>query len=216
MRLSLLQPGVRCDDVEANARAAQALIDTAEGDLLVLPEYALTGPPRCGIDPAAWAAAAARALAALSIPPSKALLANALVEEGGSTYNCCELLGTGQRQCKLSLTRAEVEAGLAPGRQQHIFEFDGARFAVLLCPDYDATRAFSTDGVDFALWISHVDRDAAAGALTAAAHLSQARSLRVFLSSLIADDNSGLSAYVDERVQLSLPRREAILEVILA
>ena len=43
MRVSLLQPGITRGDIGRNLTVVQRLIEQAKGDLLVLPEYALTG-----------------------------------------------------------------------------------------------------------------------------------------------------------------------------
>jgi predicted amidohydrolase len=43
MRVSLLQPRIIRSDIEHNLAAIQRLVGGRKGDLLVLPEYALTG-----------------------------------------------------------------------------------------------------------------------------------------------------------------------------
>jgi predicted amidohydrolase len=43
MKLSLLQPRIIRGDIEHNMTVIQKLINEKRGDLLVLPEYALTG-----------------------------------------------------------------------------------------------------------------------------------------------------------------------------
>ncbi|HOA24090.1 MAG: hypothetical protein WBH90_02105 [Aggregatilineales bacterium] len=216
MRLSFLQPEIIPGDAEHNVRAVQHLIDEAEGDLLVLPEYVLTGPPTPGMDVAAWAAYGASVRSALNVPPGKAVLINTLVERGGEVVNCCELLDTGQQQAKLYLTDAERAAGISAGHEQHVFSFGERQFAVCICERLMADRLAPAEQIDFALWISHFDRAALPDALASAREVSEARGVRVFMSALLTDEHVGVSAYVDGKLQLAVPRRRSIMEVVIA
>ncbi|SRR5690606_17004314 len=216
MRLSFLQPEIIPGDAEHNVRAVQHLIDEAEGDLLVLPEYVFTGPPIPGMDVAAWVASGASARSALSVPPGKAVLVNTLVERGGEVVNCCELLGTGQQQVKRYLTDAERAAGISAGQEQHVFTFRDRQFAVCMCERLMPDRLAPEARLNFALWLSHFDRAALDGALASAREVSEGRGVRVFMSALLTDEHIGVSAYVDGKLQLAVPRRRSIMEVVIA
>lgn len=218
MRLSLLQPRITTGDVEQNVETIQRLIDAAEGDLLVLPEYALTGAVLAdnGTDPRHWARLSEQAAERLRIPAGKMLLANALIERGGALLNCCMLLPAGeQQQCKRHLSRVEQAAGLVPGGDQQVFDCFDRRFRVLICTDLGHVQPGDLSDVDFLLWIFHFTRANTTRAMSAVRRLSEENAIRVFVSSLVSDANIGLSAYVDGQVQLVLPLREGILEVIV-
>ncbi len=76
MRLSLLQPEIVRGDIEHNLQAVQRLIDTSEGDLMVCPEYVLTGS--LVLDPNAnvreWVARSDAARSQLRAPAGRFLL----------------------------------------------------------------------------------------------------------------------------------------------
>lgn len=216
MRLSLLQPEIRPGDVEHNVRAAQQLIDEAEGDLLVLPEYALTGPPPAGEDIAAWAERGAAACEALTLPVGKALLVNCIRQHRGGFANRCELLGTGQQQVKLHLTAAEREAGMIAGDERRVFSYQGRRFAVFTSSRLEAAQLDAADDLDFVLWLTHFERAALSDALARGRDVSAACGLRIFMNTLLVDEWVSLSAYVDGYLQLAVPRRLSIMEVAIA
>jgi len=80
MRLSLLQPHIARGNIEHNVKAVQRLVDESRGDLLVLPEYALTGSLvlDLGADVHDWARRSARAKALINVPEGRCLLINTL------------------------------------------------------------------------------------------------------------------------------------------
>lgn len=217
MRLSLLQPRIVTGDVGQNAETIQRLINAAEGDLLVLPEYALTGAILIddSTDPFHWAQLSWQAIERLQVPEGKLLLANALVERDGDLHNCCMLLPAGEQQCKMHLSHMEQAAGLVPGSEQHTFECCERRFRVLICTDLSHVVPGDLDDIDFLIWIFHFTRANTTRAMADVRRLSEDNTIPVFVSSLVSDESIGLTAYVDGQVQLVLPLREGILEVIV-
>jgi predicted amidohydrolase len=218
MRVSLLQPDILNGEIEHNLATIQRLVDSAEGDLIVLPEYALTGTAGLGrgVNIRDWARRSAVAKRLLAVPDGKIVLINTLVETAGGIRNCTELLPTGRRQPKLTLNDAERAVGIVPGTGQQTFDLFGQRFKIMACATLEAADAFALEGLDFAVWVFHFTNDNYARAMADVKRVSEANDLRIFVSSLVNDRSIGLSAYVDGQVQLVLPRREGILEVIVA
>lgn len=218
MRLSIIQPEIVRRNVSHNVQAIQRLIDASEGDLLVLPEYALTGPPRRNepLDVREWARESASARTQFSIPHGKHLLVTGLVEADGRVYNCAELSPDGPCQCKLFPGQAEVEAGITAGSEQPVFEMFGRRFKIIIGRDLCHAGEIQTEGLDFTLWVSRFTNQNYAQAMAEAKHLSSERRLRIFASSPVGDRYIGHSAYIDSTVRLSLREREGILEAILS
>ncbi len=218
LRLSIIQPGIVRGDIDHNVGAIQRLIDASEGDLLVLPEYALTGSLVLDDHASAreWARRSAAAIASLSIPPGRHVLINALTEANGQLRNCCRLLPAAQHQCKLRLDEAERKVGVEPGRGWHVFELHGLRFMAAICSDIHVIDQALDAGLDFLLWVFHLTPANLAPAMADAKTLSSARGLRIFVCSLVSDRNIGHSAYIDGRMRLALRNREGILEVVLA
>jgi predicted amidohydrolase len=218
MRISLLQPDILSGEIEHNLSTIQRLVDSAEGDLIVLPEYAFTGTVRLGTgaDIEDWARRSALAKRLLAVPDGKVVLINALVETDAGIQNCTELLPTGRQQPKLILNAAERAAGIVPGTGQRTFNLFGKQFKVMACATLDSADAFALEGLDFAIWVFHFTNDNYARAMADVKRVSEVNSLRIFVSSLVNGHSIGLSAYVDGHVQLVLPRREGILEVIVA
>jgi predicted amidohydrolase len=218
MRISLLQPDILNGEIEHNLSTIQRLVDSAEGDLIVLPEYALTGAVglRTGADIHDWVQRSALAKRLLAVPDGKIVLINTLVETDAGIQSCTELLPTGQQQPKLILSDAERAAGIVPGTGQRTFDLFGNRFKVMACATLESADAFDLEELDFAIWVFHFTNDNYARAMADVKRVSEANSLRILVSSLVNGRSIGLSAYVDGHVQLVLPRREGILEVIVA
>jgi predicted amidohydrolase len=215
MRLSLLQPRIVRGDIEHNLGAIQKLIGEAKGELLVLPEYALTGSLVLDLeaDVRDWARRSAEAKALINVPRGKYLLINALAEVDGKLLNCCELLPTGDLQCKLFPDEPELDAGIVSGREQKVFELSGRRFKVVICSDLRHIDEISTDGLDFILFVYHFTDDNFPRVIGEVKNVSQTRGLPVLVSSLVSDKNSGFSSFVEGDVVVSLSGREGILEV---
>jgi predicted amidohydrolase len=215
VRLSLLQPQITRGNIEHNLSVVQRLVDQSEGQLLVLPEYVLTGSLVLDLDAdiREWATESVQAKSRLSIPDGKYLLINSLAQFDGKLHNCCELLPTEERYCKLFPDDTELNVGIQPGTEQKVFELSGKHFKVAICYDLAHIDKIPTDGLDFLLWIYHFTDDNFARRIQNVKNVSKARALRVLASSLVSDKNSGHSSYVDGDVVISLPGREGILEV---
>jgi predicted amidohydrolase len=192
-------------------------VDEAEGDLLVLPEYALTGSLVLdpGADVMAWAERSAAAKAQIILPGGRSLLINMLSVIEGGLYNCCELLPAEGRQCKLFPDETETGAGILPGKTQTVFEMVGKRFKVIVCTDLRHMDAIPTDGLDFALWIFHFTGRNYEQAMGDFQQVARERRLPMLASSLVSDVNIGRSTCLLMDGEVSLGVREGILEVSL-
>jgi predicted amidohydrolase len=215
MRLSLLQPRIIRGDIEHNLAVIQRLVDGSKGDLLVLPEYELTGSLVLDLeaDVHDWALRSANAKALINVPKSKHLLINTLAEFDGKLRNCCELLPLGEFQSKLFPDQTELDAGILPGNEQKIFELSDKRFKVVICFDLPHMDKIPTDNLDFILFIHHFTDNNFTRVMQEVKSVFKARELRVLVSSLVSDKNIGFSSFVDGDVVVSLPRQEGILEV---
>ncbi len=215
MRASLLQPRIVRGDIEHNLKAVQRLVDKSKGQLLILPEYVLTGSLVLYLDADVrkWARRSAQAEARLSIPGGKYLLINTLVEFDGKLHNCCKLLPTEERYCKLFPDQTELNAGIQPGTEQRVFELLGKRFKVVICYDFPHINKIPTENLDFLLFVYHFTEDNFPRVIGAVKEVSKARRLRVLASSLVSDKNNGSSSFVDGDVVVSLSEQEGILEV---
>lgn len=216
MRLSLLQPEIVRGNIERNATVIQRLIDQSYGELLVLPEYALTGSLTldAGADVWDWTRRSNRAKAGLKVPEGKYLLINTLDEaDEGKLYNCCELLPSQECQYKLFPDQTEQDAGIIPGIVQQVFLVDNTRFQAVICTDLRHAEEILTHSLDFILFIFHFTADNITQAMQDLKAISKARNLRIFVSSLVSDQNIGLSSFIHKDIVVSLPRKEGILEV---
>jgi len=215
MRLSLLQPCIIRGNIKHNLKVIQRLVDESKGDLLVLPEYALTGSLVLDLeaDVHDWALRSANAKALINVPKGKRLLINTLAEFDGKLRNCCELLPLGELQFKLFPDQTELDAGILPGKEQKIFELFDKRFKVVICFDLPHMDKIPTDNLDFILFIYHFTNNNFIRVMRVVKSVSKARELRVLVSSLVSDKNIGFSSFVDGDVVVSLPRQEGILEV---
>ncbi len=215
MRLSLLQPKIIRGNFEQNLKAIQSLIDKSIGELLVLPEYALTGSLVLDLnaDVHEWARNSAQAETQLSIPGGKYLLINSLIELDGKLYNCCKLLPTEERYSKLFPDEIELKAGIQPGTEQKVFGLLGKRFKVVICYDLPHMDEIPTDNLDFLLFIYHFTENNFTRIIGEIKEVSVTRRLPVLVSSLVSDMNNGFSSFIDQNVAISLSNQEGILEV---
>jgi predicted amidohydrolase len=215
VRLSLLQPRIIRGDIEHNLKAVQILVNKSKGDLLILPEYVLTGS--LVLDPGAdlrdWALRSAEAKAHINITKGKHLLINTLTEFDGKLYNCSELLPTGEFCFKLFPDQTELDAGISPGTRQKVFELSGKRFKVLICYDLEHMDKIPTDNLDFLLFIYHFTQDNLPRVMQVVKKVSKMKELPLLASSLVSDRNNGFSSFVYGDVTVSLPEQEGILEV---
>jgi predicted amidohydrolase len=215
MRVSLLQPEISRGNIEHNLKAIQRLVDKSQGQLLVLPEYALTGSLVLDLnaDVYGWARTSAQAETQLFIPDGKYLLINSLIEADNELYNCCKLLPTGERYCKLFPDQTELQAGIRPGSEHKTFELLGKRFKIVICHDLRHMDEISTENLDFLLFVYHFTENNLPRVIKEVKEVSVARKLRVLASSIVSDMNNGCSSFVDGQVVVSLSNQEGILEV---
>ncbi len=215
MKISVLQPEIIRGDIKHNLKVIQGLIDKSKGDLLVLPEYVLTGSlvfdEQADLDK--WANKGRAAKTELEIPKGKQMLMNRLVKINSQLYNCCELLPLGTRQCKLFPDRSELEAGINPRGEQKVFELNDKRFKVIICTDLRYAARIATDNLDFVFFIFHFTNYNFGDAMQAAKDLSVERKLPVIISSLVSYENIGFSSYLNDGTVVSLSDSEGILEI---
>jgi predicted amidohydrolase len=213
--LSLLQPRIIRGNVEHNLKVIQRLANEGKGDLLVLPEYVLTGSLVLDLeaDVRDWARKSADAKVRISIPNGKYLLINSLVEIDSILRNCCELLPIGNFQFKLFPDETEQNAGILPGTEQKIFELFGKRFKVVICSDIRQMNKIPTDGLDFLIFIYHFTESNFSRVMSIVKNVSKKRKIPVLASSLVSDENQGFSSFVNGDVVVSLSRQEGILEI---
>jgi len=218
MKVSLLQPRIARGDIEHNLIAIQRLINESKGDLLVLPEYVLTGSLvlDLGADVHDWARRSADAKARINIPEGKFVLLNSLVEKNHTLHNCCELLPTDEFQFKLFPDETELKSRIVPGIEQKIFKLSGKQFKVVICSDFRQMDKISTDSLDFLIFVYHFTHSNFARIMPLIKEVSREREMPVLASSLVSDKNHGLSSYVRNDVVVSLSNHEGILEVRLA
>ncbi|NLY92063.1 MAG: hypothetical protein GX081_10740 [Firmicutes bacterium] len=217
MRISVLQPKIIRGDLDFNLKVIQGLVNKSRGELLVLPEYALTGSlifePNANTKE--WAEKSKEAKNRIKIPEGKRLLVNSLLEVDDKIYNACELLPEGGKQYKLFPDRPEVEAGINPGNGQTVFELNTKRFKVIICTDLRFIERIPTVGLDFILFIFHFSDYNLASTLEEVKKISVERSIPVLISSLVSDQNIGFSSYIDKNSVISLSSEEGILEIEL-
>jgi len=215
MRLSLLQPRIIRGDIEHNLKVIQRLVDESKGDLLVLPEYALTGSLVLDLeaDVHDWAQRSADAKTRIKIPDGKYLLINSLVEIDTTLRNCCELLPLVESQIKLFPDKTERNSGILPGTEQKIFELFDKRFKVIICSDIKEMDEIPTNGLDFLVFVYHFTESNFPRVMPLVKSMSKERKLPVLASSLVSDRNHGFSSFVNGNVIVSLSRQEGILEV---
>lgn len=215
MKISVLQPKIIRGNIDYNTSAIQKLIDASIGDLLVLPEYALTGS--LVLDTNAniteWAQKSKIAQSKLIIPEGKHLLLNSIQSIDGNLYNTSTMLPTNETQYKLYPDQPELDAHIKPGNHQTIFHLNGKTFKVIICSDLKHIDQFSTDTLDFLLFIFHFTENNFDKAMSEVKVLSSARKIPVIIASLVSDVNIGFSSYVLGDTSVSLGGVEGVLEV---
>lgn len=215
MKISVLQPKIIRGDIDYNTKAIQSLIDQSRGEILVLPEYALTGSlifdPNVNINE--WILKSKRAKSKLKIIDGKKLLINSIIKKNNMIYNACELLPTDINQYKLFPDKTEIEAGIKPGVNQTIFEFKNKKFKVVICTDLRSIEQIPTVDLDFLLFIFHFSHNNFDEVMKEVKKISVERNLPIIISSLVSDKNIGFSSYINKDTVVSLPDIEGILEI---
>lgn len=217
MKISILQPEIIRGDVAHNAKQIQALMDCAQGDLLVLAEYALTGSLVLDehADVPAWTAQSDAAQSSLVIPDGKRLLLNRLVLDQGEYYNQSQMLPQGGAQRKCWPDQPELDAGISSGEGFKLFDWQGKRFITIVCSDLRNAGQIPTDGADFALFIFHFTPKVLDRVVAECMAFSQGRGIPVIAASLCSDQNNGHSAYIHGKTVVALGNQPGILELTL-
>jgi hypothetical protein len=136
-----------------------------------------------------------------------------LVELNGHLHNCCELLPDGQVQYKLFPDEAELKAGVLPETDQKVFDLSQKRFKVVICSDIRQMDKITTEDLDFLAFIYHFTESNFPRVMPLVKSVSKKRKIPILVSSLVSDQNSGFSSFVDEETVVSLPRHEGFLEI---
>ncbi|GIV63718.1 MAG: hypothetical protein KatS3mg045_1057 [Bellilinea sp.] len=217
MKISLLQPHIQRGDIINNRKHIQTLINQAEGDLLVLPEYGLTGSLTLenSPEPFAWAEKCAREKENLKLASGKFLMVNSLVMFADGLRNCCELLPTTDHYCKLFPDKTELQAGVLPGLEFKIFSLEGKRFSVLICFDLPNIMKIPMPELDFLLFIYHFTPQNFSRVMEEVKEANHLLNLPILISSLVSDYNHGHSAFVNQNLVITLGRQAGILEINL-
>lgn len=216
MRISLLQPKIIRGEVVHNLNAIQRLVDKSQGELLILPEYVLTGS--LVLDDQAnikeWVKKCKQVISKIQLPDEKKLLINTLIELDDAIYNCCELIPTELMQCKMFPDKTELESGIKPGSIEQLFESSGFKFKIIICTDLRYIDRFDTEDLDFLIYVFHFTHNNFKEAIEGAKKASL-KGIPVFISSLVSDKNIGYSSYVNSNTVVSLPNVEGILEIAI-
>lgn len=217
MKISLLQPKILRGNVEHNVNNIQNLIDKSKGDLLVLPEYALTGS--LVLDLAAdinkWVIESEQAKKTLIIPKNKLLLINTLIKQNNEVYNCSEFCLLSEKQLKVYPDDTEKSLGICAGKEHNVFQMFHKKFKVLICMDFKYWTEIDTADLDFILFIYHFTKQNYEGKLSELKDFVKQRKIPVIASSLVSDVNNGFSTYLSENAIVTLPEVEGILEIEL-
>lgn len=187
------------------------------GDLLVLPEYALTGS--LVLDKEAnvhdWDARCREARTQIHLVDGKHLLINTLEEINGQLRNCCELLPEREFQFKLSPDETELDHCVVAGTEQEIFSLTNRRFKTIICSDIRRIDEISTEDLDFVVYVYHFTEENCRRVISEAKNVAKERNLPILASSLVSDKNNGFTSYIDAEKTISLPVVEGILEIEL-
>ena len=215
MKISVLQPKIIRGNIDNNSKVIQRLLDKSKGEILVLPEYALTGSlifdSKININE--WVLKSKKAKSKLKVKDGKKLLINSIVEIDNQVYNACELLPTDIKQFKLYPDKPEIEAGINPGLKQTIFEIKNKKFKVVICTDLRYIEQIPTSDLDFLIFIFHFSDYNFDKAMNNVKKVSNEINLPIIISSLVSDKNIGFSSYIFNNTVISLSNDEGILEI---
>lgn len=215
MRISVLQPKIIRGDIDFNVEAVQRLITKSKGNLLVLPEYVLTGSLvlETNVSVKDWVDKSKKAKVSLKIPEGKILIINSLVELEDKIYNCCELIPSDNKQCKLFPDQPELDSGINAGSDHTVFTLYDKKFKVIICTDLRHIEKISTEELDFFFFIFHFTDNNHDKVIQEVKDISIKRKLPIIVSSLVSDQNIGFSSYVNNNSVVSLSSSEGILEI---
>lgn len=216
MKISVLQPEIERGNIKKNAAIIQKLINKANGDLLILAEYALTGSLvlENNVDIQKWAFESEVAKQEFSIPENKRLLINCLIIKEEQIYNACTLLPTDEIiQIKTIPDRTETDSGIRAGKGFSIVEFEDKKMIIIICSDIVGIDKLSTIGADLIFFIYHFTPENHAKHMNNLVQLSTERNIPIITASLVSDKNYGHSCYVFGSTIVSLGNDNGILEV---
>lgn len=187
------------------------------GDLLILPEYALTGSlvPDKEANVHDWAVRCREAKTQIHIVEGKHLLINTLEEINGQLRNCRELLPEREFQFKLFPDETELNHCVVAGTEQKIFSLMDRRFKTIICSDIRRVDEISTEDLDFVVFVYHFTEENYRRVISEAKNVAKERNLPILASSWVSDKNNGFSSYIDAEKIISLPAVEGILEIEL-
>lgn len=217
MRISLLQPSIVPGDCEHNIQSIRRLLSRAGGELLILPEYAVTGPlvlqPGAALDE--WVRHGERGAGLLDPGAGRSLLLNIITFDGASFRNTCRLWPRTEEQHKLYPDETEVAHGIVPATVQTVFDISGTRFKVLICSDLRIESTMSFEGLQFIVFVYHFALNSRARVLDEVRALSCRTGLPVLCSSMTSEFHAGGSCLIHGEIMAALGPEQGILEVTL-
>lgn len=218
IKISILQPEIERGNIQKNAAIIQRLINNANGDLLILAEYALTGSLVLdkNADIQKWAVESEAAKQGLSIPENKQLLVNSLIIKDEKIYNACTLLPSCEIiQIKNYPDKTETEAGIYAGNGISIVQFNGKNIVIVICADISRIDKIPTDRADIMLFIYHFTLENYERHTTNLVNISKERNIPIIAASLTNDKNYGHSCYVCGSTVVALGNHEGIMEITI-
>jgi len=218
MKISILQPEIERGNIPKNAAAIQRLMNYADGDLLILAEYALTGSLVLdkNADIQKWAVESEAAMRELSAPENKKLLINSLIVKDKLIYNACTLLPSREiMQIKAYPDKAELDAGINAGEGVSFVQLGDKKFIIVICSDLREINRISTDGGDLMLYIFHFTQENHQRTMTDLMNISKERNIPILAASLTSDKNYGHSCYVCGSTVAASGNHKGILEITI-
>ena len=218
MRISVLQPEIERGNIKKNAAIIQKLINKANGDLLILAEYALTGSLVLdeNADIQKWVTESEMAIQRLSVPENKKLLINSLIIKDKLIYNACTLLpGNEVMQAKAIPDKTELDIGIRAGNGNSIVEINGKKIIIIICSDIVGIDKISTNGADIMFFIYHFTSENYQRHTDNLINISKEKNIPIIAASLTSDKNYGHSCYVCGSSVIALGNHEGIMEITL-
>lgn len=151
MKISIIQPEIKRGNISYNTKKIQQIINKSQGDLLIFPEYVLTGS--LVLDESAdiydWADRSKNAKEQLLIPEKKTVLLDMLIEREGQIFNACEQLPGNECQEKVYPDAVEKGIGVVSGDMFKLSERCGKRFKIVICTDFRYQDELHREDTDF-------------------------------------------------------------------
>ncbi|MCL2321578.1 MAG: hypothetical protein FWC47_05650 [Oscillospiraceae bacterium] len=218
MKISVLQPEIERGNIQKNAATIQRLMNNANGDLLILAEYALTGS--LVLDENAniqkWVNDSKIAIQRLLVPKDKSLLINSLILKDNRIYNACTLLPSNEiMQIKTIPDMTERNAGIYAGNDISIVQLNGKKIIIVICADISGIDKILTSGADIMLFIYHFTPENYERHIVNLVSISKERSIPIITTSLTSDKNYGHSCYVCGSTVVALGNHEGIMEITI-